>query len=309
MRKLSGVFVGFVYVFLIGILTSMGVKAQSDSTRVSDSLSTQESIPKPEGKTFNRKWLVAPAVLVNTAGMVYLEYKWWWEKNYHPFNYQYEGFLNNYSFGVDKMGHFYISYLYFHSLENAMSWAGYSKRKSLYVAAIIPTVYALSVEIGDGFSSYNFSPDDLAANLMGIGYGILQVKKPFFQNINVKWSYFPSAYKTTANEKRSLTDDYDGHIYWMSFNVHNLLPSKAQAFWPKFLNLAVGYGVKNRNPGTNDPVARKFTFGLDYNLSSISFKGQGWKSVTRFLDLFHFPAPGIRKIQGEPMEVKAVILN
>ncbi len=190
-----------------------------------------------------------------------------------------------------------------------MKWGEYSEKKSILIGAAIPTIYAISVELGDGFSSYNFSPDDLASNILGIGYGILQVKKPFFKNFKVKWSYYPTPSNLFQNKKKSITDDYDGHLYWLSCNVHNLLPKKMQPYWPRFLNLAVGYGVKNRMPGVNDPIARKFTFGIDYNISSIPLKGASWKLVKDFLDLFHFPAPGIRKIQGEPAEFKAFIVN
>lgn len=290
------------FVLLLFLFFFIETQAQVDSTYKS------LEIPTEETKPFNKKWIVAPAILVNTAGMVYLEYKWWWEGNYHPFQYNYEGFFNNYSLGVDKIGHFYISYLYFHSLYNGMKWADYSDKSSLILSAAIPTIYALSVEIGDGYSSYNFSADDLASNLVGIGYGVLQVKKPFFKNFNVKWSYYPSSWSMYNNKKNSITDDYGGHVYWLSCDVHNLLPQKAQKYWPSFLNLAVGYGMTNK-AGTNLPEARKFTFGIDYNISSLPLKGTSWNMVKNFLDLFHFPAPGIRKVQGKPVEFKPLILN
>lgn len=272
---------------------------------VTDSLSKAPSIEK----SFNRKLLVAPAIITNTVGMVYLEYKWWWKGNYHPFTYQYEGFLNNYSFGVDKIGHFYISHLYYHALYNTMKWAGYGDKSSMIVGTAIPAAYALSVELGDGFSSYNFSPDDLASNLIGIGYGVLQTKVPFFKNFEIKWSYYPSSWALYKDPKISLTDDYDGHVYWLSCNVHKLLPMRVKNYWPRFLNLAVGYGVKNEVPGVNSPEARKFTFGIDYNFSALPLKGSTWKLTQSILDLFHFPAPGIRKIQGEKATYKVILLN
>jgi hypothetical protein len=37
-----------------------------------------------------------------------------------------DGMVNNYTLAVDKLGHFYTSYLYFHSLNEIMRWGGFS---------------------------------------------------------------------------------------------------------------------------------------------------------------------------------------
>jgi hypothetical protein len=168
-------------------------------------------------------------------------------------------------------------------------------------------VYGLSLEIGDGYSSYLFSPEDLAADLLGVGYGLLQVKHPFFNNFKIKWSYFPVAHVNTFDHPFSA--DYDGHIYWLSANVHNLLPEPVQNYWPRFLNVAVGFGAKNVSPGTDGPKLRKFAIALDYNLTVLPLNGETWDPIKNIIDLFHFPAPGVRFIESEPPEFKPVLLN
>ena len=268
----------------------------------------QNNLKDTTHSLISRKTLIKSCLLAHSAFTIYVEYKWWWEGDYHPFRHKYEGIFNNYSLGVDKLGHFYISYLYFHSLNSLMKWGGYNESSSLWISSLLPAIYATSVEIGDGFSSYQFSFDDLGSNLLGIGYGLLQEKHPFFKNINFKWSYYPTkSFSKENNNHFTVTDDYDGHIYWMSFNVHNLLPEKINKYWPEFLNFAIGYGGENISKDALYIPKRKFAIGLDYNLSGIHLNGKLWNTFVGVFKYIHFPAPGFRIIEGEPAKFKPLL--
>lgn len=272
---------------------------QSDSLSRT-SLEKNDSLSQPSSSIFlNRKKVVAAGLSIWTVGMVYTEYKWWWQGNSHAFQFMFEGFLNDYSLGIDKIGHFYISHFCYKNLYEIMRWAGYSENRSVLISALIPAFYALSVELGDGFTTYQFAPDDLFSNLMGVSYGVLQTKVPFFRNFNVKWSYFPDRTQDWLNHRYSLSDDYGGHTYWLSCNVHNLLPKKLQPYWPRFFSIALGYGVKYNDLGT-EPAFRRFSVGLDYNLLLLPGKGATFHLIKNFLDLFHFPAPEFQKAEGKP---------
>jgi hypothetical protein len=279
---------------------------------VSQSSFGQGIVPAVSGDTttsfFNRRNVITYGIVAHTVFTTYVEYQWWWKGDYHPFHYRAEGFLNDYSLGVDKMGHFYTSHFYFTTLYNLMKWGGYDESTNLWASTLIPALYALSIEIGDGYSTYQFAPDDLTANLLGVGYGLLQVKYPFFKNFKVKWSYFPgAAYRNSF--KHPFSDDYDDHIYWLSMNVQNLLPESMGKYWPRFLNVAVGYGGKNISTGAVGPSFRKVAIALDYNLTTIPLEGETWDVVKNIVDLFHFPSPGVRIIEGQPAEFKPLLLN
>ena len=272
----------------------------------------QESLPPDSGDTgqsfFNRKNMITFGIAAHTVFTTYIEYQWWWKGDYHPFTFQVEGFLSDYSVGVDKFGHLYTSHFYFHTLYNLMKWGGYDESTTLWVSAVIPAAYAFSIEVGDGFSSYHFSPDDLIFNFSGIGFGILQEQYPFLKNFKIKWSYFPTASNVNSFQ-HPFSADYDAHIYWMSFNVHNLLPESAARYWPKLLNVAVGYGGNNISTGAVGPLLRKLAIGLDYNLTSIPLDGDTWDLVKNTLDLFHLPAPGARFVESKPPEYKLFLLH
>jgi len=255
----------------------------------------------------NRKTFLDYAIPVYGATVFYIQFQWWWKGDPHPFHVYEEGVWNGYSLGVDKVGHFYTSYLYTTSFRELMVWGGFEPETALWFSVGIAAFHAVSIEIGDGFSTYHFAPDDLLANFLGITYGYLQTGVPFLRNINPKWSYYPSG---NAHFKKSwhITGDYDGHIYWLSFNIHDLLPRGARNYWPEFLSLAVGYGGKNISQGASGIPARKFAISLDYNLLAIPTPGDTWDMIKRVLNPFHFPAPGVKFINGEPAQFKPILL-
>ncbi|OYU95743.1 MAG: hypothetical protein CFE21_11435 [Bacteroidetes bacterium B1(2017)] len=278
-----------------------------------DSILQDTLIQKSEPLSKKQKLIIAGLIAQQTASM-YLEYKWWWQGDYHPFVMNNDGGYNNYSLGIDKVGHFYTSYMYSNALYELLKWGEFREERCLFYSTLLPFVWALSIEIGDGFSSYEFSPTDLLANSIGIGYAYAQHKVPYLRNFKFKFSYFPSSYYIQNNYKNwSLTADYNGHIYWLSTDVHGVLPKTAKGFWPKYLNLSLGYGVNNFAEsfyyGINYPLQREFFIGLDYNLNAIPVKNKTLKTGLNIADYYHFPAPGIKKTGNGNWQFQALLLN
>lgn len=301
----------FLLIFLFLFLYNSNSLAQStfDSTTA-----THDETPW----YFQKKTIATTGIAAHTVFTFLLEYSWWWKGNYHSFRYENDGFWNNYSLGVDKIGHFYTTYFYYNSLREILVWGGYSQSTAEWWSAGISLFYALSIEIGDGYSTYAFSLVDFTANTLGFTYGFLQNQVPFLQNFKFKWSYYPSGHIPLDRYFR-LTDDYDGHIYWMSIDVHNLLPESWKSYWPKFLNIAIGYSGENiygrpswaAGPaiGSTGIPVRKFAISLDYNLSSITTTSKTWTALKNISDLFHYPAPGARFVQSKPPAFKTFLLN
>lgn len=263
-----------------------------------------------------RKSLLNYSLAAYSLASFYVEYQWWWKGNYRTFRYGNDGFLNNYSLGVDKAGHFYTSYFYFQSLYEFMEWGGFDEQTKVLTSIAIPAFYALSIELNDGFTFFSFSGYDLTANLAGIGYGVLQRKFPVLQNFKFKWSYYPSG-TIPLDNKFIIANDYDGHIYWLSIDINGVLPKQMKNYWPKFLNLAVGYGAQNvshRNAwlgeiNSKGPASRKFAISLDYNLGSFDVENDLFYAVRNIVDYFHFPSPGIRMIDNQTTKFKPLLVN
>jgi hypothetical protein len=244
--------------------------------------------------------LVIGGLAIQQVASFAVQYKWWWKDNYHSFQFEPDGFINNYALGVDKAGHFFTSYMYFHSLNEIMKWAEFTPKARRITSVVLPMAWAISIEIGDGFSSYGYSWEDLISNTMGVGFGLVQERYPYMRNFKFKMSYYPTAfYRDNGFKDWSLTSDYRGHCYWLSFDIHNLLPQKAQRYWPEFLNMALGYGIDPKTTRDQQPRLRDFGIAFDWNLSSIKTKNKSVYAVKELVDYFHYPAPGIGKVQGE----------
>lgn len=252
--------------------------------------SAQDSLEITDGFRANPNWdtrKVASAVAVGgvLTGSLISSYFDWWQGESRQFHLYKEGWFNDYSLGIDKLGHTFTSYFYFHAFRNVMLWGGFKPSTAYWWAFGTTAFFALSIEIGDGFSPYGFSFEDLAANSLGLAYAMLQTKYDFLKNISLKWSYVPpDGYRWPPR----FTDHYDGHTYWMTFNMHNLLPGEVGRCWPEFLQMAVGYGVDDR------VSKREFVIGLDFNLGALSIESQDLNLVRRTVDLFHLPAPAIK---------------
>lgn len=260
-----------------------------------------------------RKDFATYTTLAWSAGAVFMEFQWWWKDDYryhkHKFHLASDGYFYNYSYGVDKLGHMFTSYLFFHTTYDFLRWADIDEKTALWSAVAVPAAHAIAIEFADGFSKYAFNPSDLYFNSAGILYGALQTQYPSLQNFNIKWSYYPSAGGGRGDPDWGPASDYSGHIYWLAINVHNLLPEKAQPYWPKFLNLAVGMGADNVSFGDVGPKKRKFAIGLDWNMTELPLTGDTWDVLKNLIDKVHFPAPGVRIVENENVQGKILLLH
>lgn len=244
-------------------------------------------------KHLRQQIVLGSLALQQTAGFI-IEYRWWWQNNHQSFTAGSDGFWDNYALGLDKFGHAYTSYFYYTGLNEVLKWAEFKPSTRRISSAAITLAWAVSIELGDGFSKYSYSWPDLFANTSGLTFAVFQDIFPALQKVKMKWSYYPTQFYINNGFKNwTLPSDYGGHCYWLSADVHGLLPKNMKRYWPPFLNIAIGYGVGEY---TNK---RDFNISFDWNLSSITTKRQSVKSLIRIADCFHFPAPGIARYKNE----------
>jgi hypothetical protein len=149
------------------------------------------------------------------------------------------------------------------------------------------------VEIEDGFGGqWGFSPGDAIANTLGSGYALAQYYFPYLQNFQFKYSYYPSKKFRNGEHKGNVIDDYEGQKYWLTFRMKNILPDNLAEFWPAFLNLAVGMGVKDLDGIGNG--RREIFVGFDFNVLELPLEGKFGNFIKNTLNYIHFPMPGLR---------------
>jgi hypothetical protein len=256
--------------------------------RAQDSVVVNEGFRQSDGWTF-KKGAATAMVGGVLAGSLVNSYFDWWKDAAQPFHFVSEGFLNDYSLGIDKVGHAYTSYFYFHTFRDLLLWGGYTPREAFWWGAGGSAFFAISIEVGDAVSPFGFSWEDLTWNMLGLGYGMLQTQVPILRNVSFKWSYIPN---DGWRWPPRFTDHYDAHTYWLAFNMHNLLPESWGDYWPEFLQLAVGYGVDDRQS------RRELVFGIDFNLEAFGAGSQEVLLGERLLNRFHIPAPAVKFTEG-----------
>lgn len=261
----------------------------------------------------HRKDVATYGTIAWSAGAFALEFEWWWREDYmyqqHEFRMQSDGYFNNYSYGVDKLGHLYASYLIFHLTHDVLSWADIDEETVMWTAVALPAFHALGIEIGDGFSKWAFNMSDLYFNTAGLTYAVLQKKYPYLNNFNIKWSYYPSASGGRKDPDWGPASDYSGHIYWVSMDMHNILPEPVGQYWPKELNLAVGLGAKNVSFADTGTKRHKYVIGLDWNTNAILPDGDTWQIFKNLINKVRLPGPAVKIYSGEKPEAKAFLLN
>jgi hypothetical protein len=226
---------------------------------------------------------------VMVGGMLAVSLKWsydtWWAEERIPFYFASENWLSGEHRGIDKIGHLYTSYFYFHILRNVMLWGGYDASSARWWGAGAAAFFAVTVELGDAVGGPGFDYQDLVFNAAGVGYAWLQTDVPFLRNFNFKWMYLPAG---GLEWPPRFTKNYDAHTYWLTANVNSLLPDIIESYWPDWLQIGVGYGVDERM------TKREFLIGLDIDLDVFSTTSEDVLLLRKTLNMLHIPAPAVK---------------
>jgi hypothetical protein len=203
---------------------------------------------------------------------------------------------------VDKVGHFYSTYQFSRIGNSILNSAGVDEKKSALWSSILGTGLLIPIEILDGFSpDFGFSYGDMIANAAGSAFFLGQDLLWNEQRIKPKFSFHTTALAKISPDLlgssifEELIKDYNGQTYWFSFDIHSF--AKASNF-PKWLNLAVGYGAQDmvrgrdfQNEAAGFDSYRQLYLGIDFDLSYIETDKRWLKTLLFILDGIHLPAP------------------
>lgn len=216
----------------------------------------------------------------------------WWSGQRGHFHIQNDW---EYAMSADKFGHFFDGAFIHKLYSGAFEWAGFDKKSSMWLGTLFSIAYMTDIEIEDGFATnWGFSWGDELGNVLGAFYPVFQYNSSALKEFNFKWSYLPSDDIRNGSKNGAFLDDYNGQTVWLSAGIYHFLPKKAKKYWPDFLNIAIGYGVKHYT----DPVKKyqNFYIAFDYDFRKLipgSSKFMVWmKDILNHFRIF--PAPGIR---------------
>lgn len=220
----------------------------------------------------------------------------WWQEKRTRFHFQNDW---EYALWIDKLGHWWGATALQHLFSSSLRWSNFSYETSNILGSLFALSYQLYVETYDGFApNWGFSPGDALFDFGGAVYPLVQYYSPFFKNINLKLSYYPSKRLLkkdpldTLYKNKFVIDDYEGQSFYLSFKVNNFLPESIEKYWPDFLCLAIGYQMRNWNGyGVAD---ENYYFVLDFDFEQIPLYGQFWQFLKNTFNLIHFPSPAIK---------------
>ena len=225
------------------------------------------------------------------VGLHTLQQHAWWNGQRGQFHIQNDW---AYAMSMDKIGHFMEGGLIEKTMKGAFIWSGMSERSAMWFGALFSIGYMTDIEIEDGFATkWGYSPGDEIANLSGDIFAITQDLWKPLRTVNIKWSYVPT---NDPLHKGDFPDDYNGQVFWLSFTVHDYFGDNLKKYWPDFMNLAVGYGVKEyENYGPGGRIQNLY-FGFDFNLEKlIPGDTKFIRFVKGFLNTFKIiPTPALK---------------
>lgn len=249
----------------------------------------------PEHVAPVRLGAVGGALAAGSVGLyVYQKHAWWADDHRTTFHLH----TGDSSMHLDKVGHFVGTAAQAHVVARATEWAGLSPNEAALAGATAAWLLQLHVEINDGFNGlWGFDPYDVAANTLGAGFFYAQERVPALDPLALKFSYWPTPGVTDhppdfEGRPPSPIDDYDGHTYWLSLRVHDVLPAAAKPYWPEWLGLAAGVSGYRLD---TDEAAREYFLSLDVDLTRVlpanTWLGAQLREMANYL---HLPAPALR---------------
>ena len=259
--------------------------------------------------SFNQKRL---ALVVTTESVLYgtsliglneLWYKDYPRSSFHFFD------DNREWLQMDKIGHVTTSYYVGRIGFGLMKWSGVERKKAIWYGGMLGSVYQSTIEMLDAYSSeWGFSVADFAANTAGSLLMIGQELAWNEQRIVLKYSFIQSKYSKYrpnllgVNLQENLLKDYNGQTYWLSINPSSFMSNESK--FPKWLNIALGYGGEGMTGGTFNPPFidemgnqiyfdryRQFYISLDVDLTRLKIKSKFLKMVFNTVGFIKIPAP------------------
>lgn len=205
---------------------------------------------------------------------------WDWGKEM-KFGFGSEGWYgqNTYSGGADKFGHMFSLNFQKRAINWILVQMGWDLESANNISFVMAESLGIALEIGDGFSKYLFSFEDLTVDTAGIVFGYFLDRYPWLDElVGFRWEWWPSKeYRSPRNkDKTDITSDYTGEKFYISFKAAGV-PVLQERWYTKYLTLDFGYFTKGYEPDitpenkTDGERKRYWTVGMGINLGTLLF--------------------------------------
>lgn len=216
---------------------------------------------------------------------------------------------------LDKAGHFWGAFQQSRAGIDMLRWAGLPPNKAILYGGLLGIVLQTPIELLDGYQpAYGASATDLAANTIGAAAVVAQELAWREVRIMPKYSFHTTRYAPLRPQVlgSSLAEqalkDYNGQTYWLSVNVGAFL--KAETRYPRWLNMAVGYGAEEmvyNHSAANNALGlhahRQFYLSPDVNLLHFKGRSKFLNTALYVLSIIKIPAPTLEYNSKEGLKL------
>jgi Predicted periplasmic lipoprotein (DUF2279) len=199
-----------------------------------------------------------------------------------------EGWFGNdtKSGGADKLGHVYTSYVASHGLSYLYeSWCINKDDAALYGSLSSLAIVAY-MELGDAFSDFGASKEDMTANVLGVIYGYYSYKNPRLSNIlDLRWEYKPNS--ETFDD---FTTDYENAKYLFALKLNGF--EFARNSFLKHIELHAGYYTRGFEDA-NATKERNVFVGISINLTDF-LRRHSYNKTSTLLKYYQIPGTSLQ---------------
>ena len=138
----------------------------------------------------------------------------WGETNFHVTKEGWFGKNTTYG-GIDKLGHAWSAQVMSDYITWRLRSTGYNGDESSVTAALLTGIAFAGVELGDGFSHYGASSEDMIASASGIAFSFLRNTVPgLHDKVDFRMQYVPSGHGDFVG-----IGDYDGKKFLLAWKL------------------------------------------------------------------------------------------
>ncbi|MEO6903047.1 MAG: DUF2279 domain-containing protein [Bacteroidia bacterium] len=261
--------------------------------------------------SFNKKRLItilATESALYTGSLIGLNQLWY--KNYPRSSFHFFDDSKDW-LQMDKVGHAITSYYIGKIGINLLDWTGMPHNKSIWYGGMLGFTYQTVIELLDGYSAeWGFSISDIGGNTAGSILLMGQELGWKEQRVVLKYSFHQTPFAKYRpnllghNLQENLIKDYNGQTYWLSINIASFF--KKKVLFPKWLNVALGYGADGMIGGSKNPAMadangspiyfdryRQFYLSLDIDLTRIKTKSKLVNTLFKTIGFIKIPAPAL----------------
>ena len=183
--------------------------------------------------------------------------------------------------GADKLGHFYVNYGLSHGLSQLYEHWGYKRKQAAAYGAWSSFGLMGLMELGDSFSEFGFSYEDMVMNAVGSYAGFLLWTQPkLARKIDFRVEYEPQF------DRVDIFTDYENLKYSVALKLDGFDHLRDGPL--RYLELQLGYyarGYSQSNPAHRE---RNVYVGLGLNLSRV-LKDMSYRKTARIFNYLQLP--------------------